>query len=633
MSEFLTRFKANRNWNISVAVLAVISGALYLLDLANGQRSEYYASIAVSMSKSLSNFFFGALDGGGNLTLDKIPGSYWAPAIFVKLFGFSTWSVNAPNALATVGLVVVVAFTARRLLGNTAGIIAGVLIAATPIITAVARSNQPESMFLLMLGLSANRAVAAFQNTSRRSLVASGAWIAAAFQMYMVEAWAVWPALIVAWFFTHQSFLKKVVDLAIAGLVSLGLSAVWIITVWLIPAGSRPYIGGTYHNNPFEMVFGYNALGRFSATQSTASSTVTGLDYRSFTPPFGGTAGLGRMFNQQVAGQISWLIPAVVAALVILLWLKQQRALTIFLGTWFVTFFLMFSLVAGMHQFYVASLAIPMVLLVAMAVASAFKAQKPWLVLVVAAPTVIWSNAMSQLYPGYFAALPYVQAGLLVVACALVLFSSEAAGRHWYRTLTSAVAAAAMVVTPLAWSVDVINHPSSINPAAGPTSLQFGGGGFGGGFGGGMRQGGGFNPSGGTGGPGAGAPGGGLGGFGAQDNSTLIKYLQANRGNAKYLLVTFGAQTAASFTTATGDNILPVGGFDGQDPAPTLAQFKAMVAKGEIKYVMTGGNGGGFGGPGGQSSSGTGSAIQTWVTSNCQIDSNAPGSSTLYVCR
>ncbi|MEN9753406.1 MAG: hypothetical protein RL670_1097 [Actinomycetota bacterium] len=624
MNDFLTRFKANRNWNISVAVLAVLSGVMYLFDLANGQRSEYYASIAVSMSKSFSNFFFGALDGGGNLTLDKIPGSYWAPAIFVKLFGFSTWSVNAPNALATVGLVVVMAFTARRLFGNTAGIVAGVLIAATPIITAVARSNQPESMFLLMLGLAANRAVAAFQNTSRRSLVASGAWIAAAFHMYMVEAWAVWPALIVAWFFTHQSLVKKIVDLAIAGSVSLGLSLVWIITVWLIPAGSRPYIGGTYHNNPWEMVFGYNALGRFSATKVSGSSSVTGLDYRSFTPPFGGSAGFGRLFNQQVAGQISWLIPAVIAAIVILLWLKQQRALTIFLASWFATFFVMFSLVAGMHQFYVASLAIPMALLVAMAIAAAFKAQKSWLILVVAAPTVIWSNAMSQLYPGYFGALPYVQSGLLIVAAALILFTDEMASKHRYRTLISGVAAAALVGTPLAWSVDAVNHPSSINPVAGPTSLQFGGG-FGGGPNGGMRPGG----------PGAGAPGGGFGGFGAQDNSTLIKYLQDSLGGAKYLLVTFGAQSAASFTTATGDNILPVGGFDGQDPAPTLAQFKAMVAKGEIKYVMTGGNGGGPGGPGGrggQASTGTSSSIQDWVTSNCQLDSNAPGNATLYVC-
>ncbi|MEI6591339.1 MAG: glycosyltransferase family 39 protein, partial [Actinomycetes bacterium] len=402
MTSLIQRVKANRNWNISILALGVLSGFLYLFNLANGQRSEYYASIAVSMSKSFSNFFFGALDGGGNLTLDNIPGSYWMPAIFVKLFGMSTWSVNAPNAIATVGLVLVVAFTAKRLFGNTAGIIAGVLIAATPIITAVARSNQPQTFLLLMFGLAANRAIAAFENNSRRSLIASGAWIAAAFQMYMIEAWAVWPALIVAWFFTEQKLLKKVLDLAIAGSISLSLSLVWIITVWVIPTDSRPYIGGTYHNNPWEMVFGYNALGRFAVTAGANSATMTGLDYRSFTPPFGGSAGIGRLFNPQVAGQISWLIPATVVAIILLFWLKQKRALTIFLGSWFVVFFAMFSAVAGMHQFYVSSLAIPMSLLIAMAIGASIKQNKAWLVLLLAAPTVIWSAGMAQLYPDYF---------------------------------------------------------------------------------------------------------------------------------------------------------------------------------------------------------------------------------------
>ena len=621
MTELFKRFMANRNWNLAVLSLAITSGILYLFDLAKGQRSEYYASIAVSMSKSFSNFFFGALDPAGTLTLDKIPGSYWMPAIFVKLFGMSTWSVNAPNAIATVGLVLVVAFTAKRLAGNSVGIIAGVLVAATPIITAVARSNQPQTFFLLMLAFAANRAVAAFQNNSRRSLIAAGAWIAAAFHMYMIEAWAVWPALIIAWFFTEQKLLKKFIDLAIAGVTSLGLSLVWILTVWLIPATDRPYIGGTYHNNPWEMVFGYNALGRFSSTSAASSSTVTGLDYRSFTPPFGGSAGLGRLFNTQVAGQISWLIPAAVVAIILLFWLKHARALTIFLTGWFVTFFMMFSLVAGMHQFYVSSLAIPMALLIVMAGSALVKAGKPWLLLWMAVPTVIWSNAMAQLYSGYFSSLPFVQAGLLVVGIALLLFSGELSSKRWHLPAVSVLTVAAMTLTPMAWSADVVNHPSSINPAAGPDSLQMGGGRLGGG----QMPG----PNGGMGGPnGAGNMGGAPGGFGQQDNATLIAYLKTNRGSAKFLLATFGAQSAAAFITATGDNVLPIGGFDGSDPAPTLKQFKALVASGDVKYVLASGQGGGRG-PNQQSG---GSSIQRWVESNCTLDANAPSGSQLYVC-
>ena len=167
--------------------------------LHNGQRSEYYAAIAVSMSHSWSNWFFGALDPAGTVTLDKIPGSYWIPAIVVRVFGFSTWAVNVSNAIATVATVVIVANAIKRHWGSHAGLIAGAAVATTPILIAVGRSNQPQTFFVLTLALAMDRALAALMTDSRRSLIAAGAWIGVAFHTYMLEAWAVWPALIVGW--------------------------------------------------------------------------------------------------------------------------------------------------------------------------------------------------------------------------------------------------------------------------------------------------------------------------------------------------------------------------------------------------------------------------------------------------
>lgn len=77
-------------WHTGLSLLALASATVYLWALGSGQRSEYYSAIALSMSKSLSNFFFGAVDPAGTVSLDKIPGSYWVPAIFIKIFGFST---------------------------------------------------------------------------------------------------------------------------------------------------------------------------------------------------------------------------------------------------------------------------------------------------------------------------------------------------------------------------------------------------------------------------------------------------------------------------------------------------------------------------------------------------------------
>jgi len=679
-------FQRERNFNIGVLGLLLFTTFTTLWGLANSQRSEYYASIAMSMSKSFSNFIFGAIDPAGTVTLDKIPGSYWIPAIFVKIFGFSTWAIEAPNAIATICLVLVMAYAVKKYMGPVAGLIAGAIVATTPIVAAVARSNQPQSFFLFTLGLVALSVGKAIEKTSRKHLIIAGGFVALAFHTYMLEAWAVWPAIIVAWLFTQQKFGKKILDLLIAGSISFALSMVWIMTVFLIPASHRPYIGGTYHNNPIEMVFGYNGLGRFSATTSALSSTTDNPNFRSFTPPFGGSAGFGRLFNSQVAGQISWLIPTAVISALTLLILKKKLPITVFYTIWLITFFAMFSLVAGIHQFYTSALALPVAALIGAAIYTTYRDGKKIMLAIILISSVLAAIALSHKYGNYFAWASKVQVAALVLAIVLLVFRSSVLTKY----VLPLVILISVILTPASWAVDVRNHSNSINPVAGDGSAAMGGGPRGGSANSvpsgknprdnshGFNPGFGIRPPSGNFGPGSngknfpsglGGPlgiqppagatqqqpplmppqggrtlsgglqnGKGFGGsFGQRDNSSLIKYLKGHRDGAKYLLVTFGAQSAASFITATGDYVMPVGGFDGQDPTPTLKRFKELVATGEIKYVLGGENrmgGGPNAGALGQSTKATSaSVILEWVQSNCSKDLNAPSGTTLYSCK
>jgi len=640
------RILRDKEWSAGIAGLALVSGLLTLWKLQDVARSEYYAAIARSMSINFRNFFFGAIDPAGTVTLDKIPGSYWVPAIFARIFGFSTWAITAPNAIATMALVVVIAVTTKMLFGRTAGMLAGAIVATTPIVIAVSRSNQPQSFFLLTLALAGHFAAKALMQSSRRYLIISGAWIALAFHTYMLEAWAVWPALIIAWFFTAGTFRKKIFDLLIAGGTSLALSLTWIVTVALIPASHRPYIGGTYHNNPFEMVFGYNGLGRFTATSSALSSATDNPTFRSFTPPFGGKAGIGRIFSAAVAGQIAWIIPTAFAALVILFLLKVSKPLIIFFMIWLVTFFAMFSAVAGIHQFYTSSLTIPVAIVSAGAIALSLKEVKHWHIVILLNIAGLSALLFSSLYGHYLRWASYAQMGIIVISIALLFSEAE----KFRKFVIPILVIAGITFTPATWAIDVHNHTNSINPIAGdagfggmsggpgsngapsgfpPQGGMFPGGGFppqggkfpGGGFPpqGGKFPGGGFPPQGGK------QPAGGMN-FGEPDNSEVISYLNAHRNGARFLLVTFGAQSAAAFITATGENVLPVGGFDGQDPTPTLAAFKKLVASGDVRYVLEGGIRGGSNGD-----TQTSSQISTWVSANCSIDTTAPATS-LYLC-
>jgi hypothetical protein len=124
-------------------------------------------------------------------------------------------------------------------------------------------------------------------------------------------------------------------------------------------------------------------------------------------------------------------------------------------------------------------------------------------------------------------------------------------------------------------------------------------------------------------------PGGrGSGGGSTATTTALVTYLEAHRGNAEFLVAAFGSQSSAPIIIASGEPVITIGGFNGGDPAPTLAQFETLVAAGKVRYVLVSGGGGFGGGPGGG-----GSAISQWVTAHGTpvSYSASTGAGTLYL--
>lgn len=642
-------------FRFGLAALALATALLTVWAIDSASESDYYAAIAVSMSQSPANFFFGAFDPAGTVTLDKIPGAFWIPALFVAVFGYATWTVVLPNALAAVVTVVIVAVTGRRLVSPTAGLVAGAVAATTPILIAVSRSNQPETFFVLSLALVAWAATRALTQRSLGWLITSGLFIALAFQMYMLVAWAVWPALALAYLVTAQPVVRRLWHIAVAGTMSVAASLSWIVIVSLIPADARPYIGSTLSNNPWEMVFGYNGLGRFSATANSS-------DYLSFSPPFSGDPSAVRLFTEQLAGQIAWLLPAAVLAAVVLWMLRFSRPVTVLLGAWLVVFAAMFSAVDGMHQFYTAALAIPVALLVGLAFGVARRHGILWPQVSLIAVAAVTAVLISLWYPGYSPVISLIQAA--VGAAAILLLFAErtrpGAGQRWIpRWTTALLATIALVLTPAVWSAVTVANPSNINPVAGGVSDTGGGpGGAGGGLGGAPGQAGGLggapganssgpgqgNAPGQGAGPGAGqvgaapgqpantGPGGAAADAGGAASSEFVAWLRENQGGADYLIATFGAQSAAGIILATdGGSVLPIGGFNGNDQVPTLEDFEALVADGSLRYVLgTGMAGRGASTPSGGTST-TSAQIREWVEDTCQTVTDAPGG-VVYDC-
>ncbi|MET9734211.1 hypothetical protein ABZZ79_27275 [Streptomyces sp. NPDC006458] len=121
---------------------------------------------------------------------------------------------------------------------------------------------------------------------------------------------------------------------------------------------------------------------------------------------------------------------------------------------------------------------------------------------------------------------------------------------------------------------------------------------------------------GGTGGDGpTGGGRGGMGGLlgGADVDDEARKLLEADAEDHTWAAAAIGAQNAASYQLATGEPVMAIGGFNGTDPCPTLAEFKKYVAEGKIHYFVSGGGTGGGAGPGGGGRSSTSSQISEWV--------------------
>jgi len=551
-------------WPLQLMCLGVINVIVFSSTLSTGAYTHYYGAIAYSMSKSFSNFFFGAIDPLGAISLDKIPGSFWLPAILIHLFGFSIWTINFPNVIAFGASSVLLAHTVKTLSNQVTGLIAGIILTCTPVLAAVAQSNQPELAFVFSVTLVIFFASKALANQSLKFLIFAGLAIALAFQSYMLEAWTIWLAIIVAYLMLKKPWAKKLVDLVIAGSISLMASLAWIITVSFVPASNRPYIGSTLHNSPWEMVFGYNGLGRFSASHDAAL-------FRSIAPAFAGPPGLSRLFNFFVAGEIFWLVPVAAIAVAVLIYLKKFSPMVAMMTTWFITLFLMYSEVAGMHQFYTSTLALPIAVLVSLAIFHALEANKFWALYIVVATAAGLAVFISKKYPGYFDTVPKLQ--FIFVASLALFFIPQLRRFRIGKSIMHLVMIVALLATPAVWAFETRFNPSNFNPVAGPKSVRES-----------------LpkqsvhsvtNP-----GTEIAIPSEKI----VPDSPAVLKSLRdfgfAHRGDSKYLYAMFTAIDASYWINDTGEPILPIGGFNGSDNAPTLSQFKTMVANNTVRLVL-----------------------------------------------
>ena len=654
----------------SLILLLVGSAVAYMWALGDsGWANSFYSAAVQAGTKSWKAFFFGSSDASNFITVDKPPASLWVMEISARLFGLSSWSILIPQALEGVATVALVYATVRRWFRPSAALLAGAVTASTPVAVLMFRYNNPDALLVLLLTLAAYATVRALERAGTMWLVLAASAVGLGFTTKMLQAFVAVPAIGAVYLVAAPtSFGRRIRQLLVAGVALVVSAGWWVAAVQLTPAADRPYIGGSQNNSLLNLIFGYNGLGRLSGNESgsVGGGAVGGSRW--------GPTGLLRLFQSDMGGQISWLIPAALIFLVAILALTwragrtdRTRAAVGLWGGYLLVTGLVFSFAQGIiHPYYNVALAPAVGALVGIGTVTLWHHRRRWLgrgILALSlAVTALWSFVLLGRSPSWF---PWLRPVVLAVGLAAAVVMALAPRRRTALAVIVAVAGLSVgVAGPVAYALDTVATPhSGAIPSAGPavvTSSAGGPGGFGAGspFGRGLRglPGGGrafgFNrsgslpaPGGGAGGvggfPGGGAgglgtargpgaagrgfaagPGGGVGaGSGFLNTSTpgqaLVALLEEHGGSYTWVAATVNSNSAAGYQLATDDPIMAVGGFNGTDPAPTLAQFETVCPDGEIHYFIGGGiGGGGFGGGGGSGSATTAGQITSWVESH-----------------
>jgi 4-amino-4-deoxy-L-arabinose transferase-like glycosyltransferase len=369
---------------LAVAALALLS---YSWGSGSAQLETFYGAAVRSMSQSWHDFFFGAFDPWGTVSVDKLPGALWLQALSVRLFGFHIWAMVLPQAIEGTLTVLVLYRAVRRVAGAGAGLIAAAALATTPVTILLNRGNISDSLLILLLVLAADATTSAFLSGRLRPLVLAGVWVGLAFQAKMLQAWIVLPALFLVYILAAPvaSLERRVGQVALSVVAVVAVSLSWMCVVSLVPAQDRPYVDGSCNNSVFSQVFLYNGADRLSGNL---------LDQPGCSPPPVGRAtstsggapthalahGPARFLDGGLGREAAWLfVPSLVALTGLLAARRRKprtdpwRAAALLWGIWQLLTWSFMSSSHFLNGYYLAALAPPMAALCGLGFALAWK--------------------------------------------------------------------------------------------------------------------------------------------------------------------------------------------------------------------------------------------------------------------
>ena len=581
---------------ILLFLIAGLAGLSYAWGISQDALEPFYAAAVRSMAANWHNFFFGSFDPAGTVTLDKLPGAFWIQTLSVRIFGYHTWAIVLPQVIEGALSVLVLYRAVNRLRGTTAALVAAFILAASPAAVGLDRGNIADTAMTLFLVLAADAVSAALVSGRQRYLVYAGVWVGIAFQAKMLEAWLVLPAFGLAYLFGRKDrWAHKLRQVVVAGLVAAVVSLSWMTVVTLTPAHDRPYVDGSQNNSIYEQVFVYDGFGR--TNQQAAFQQFLGGIHLSPEVLNGPSPAWNRLVQGELGRDTGWLLPAALAVGVGGLFTRRRSYFIIWTG-WLVPMVLVFSDVFIMHAYYSAALAPPIAAILGAGVASLWESRTGMRSVVmrrcgaaglIVAGTVgygIWlTRSSGAVAPSWLGPLA---ASLGVAAVILLVASVAVRSRQWLLVMALITGTGAILVIPATGAVVLASdHRGFSNTpfeSRKTTAL--------------------YDAL--------------LGLSSAKQSASILPIFEKLQMGSPYVMAVSTSAVASEFISASGKEFLPIGGFTGSIPEPTISQLEGMIRANKFHLVLlTGGH----------------DPRLTWIAHHCQHLGPGGGSFGLFTCQ
>jgi 4-amino-4-deoxy-L-arabinose transferase-like glycosyltransferase len=335
---------------IGLLTICATAVALRFWAFARIPSDPFYDAAVRSMGLSWHNFFYGAFEPGGTLSIDKPPIDLWLQVLSTKVFGFTSESVRLPEAIAGTLAVPLLYDVVRRGCGRAAGLSAAAALAVLPVAVMTSRSDAMDTLTGTVLLAAAWVIVAAPPARRRRAVLIAAALAGVAFEIKLFQAAVAFPGLCVLAWLSLTRPAERPRALRGAGLVFLAVAAAWPVAASLLP-GPHPWPIGSTNGQLWNVILVFNGLNRLGAATGATSVPLGPSPWRLFSPPYWDVLGF-QLLVALVAGGVALLVRR-------RRWFARGRAeqplrpaVTAGFGVWLVCGFVFFSVQGWVRMRY-----------------------------------------------------------------------------------------------------------------------------------------------------------------------------------------------------------------------------------------------------------------------------------------